>query len=162
MRRDSFWVAQLKRKKNKNDFFPDFVQVVTFLACKFFFNFFSKFSLVFFSNFFIQFFLCFVYKISLKNFLFHQRIYGVNFKRIDNGLNFKTISTTTAREIFKNIWKLVSLFLWSFITKFNERKKWGQSLVATAWNPPYISIFTTKKNVHFFFYQKYDKKFLHI
>ena len=33
-----------------------------------------------------------------KYFLFHQRIYGVNFKRIDNGPNFTTISTIAARE----------------------------------------------------------------
>ena len=41
---------------------------------------------------------------SFKNFLFHQRIYGViSFKRIDNGPNFTTISTIATRKISKNI-----------------------------------------------------------
>ena len=149
MCRDSFWVAQPKQKKIKMIFFLTSFKWSHSLRAnsfsiffqnfyQFFFsnsiilqNFFSKIekkisilllSKFVFSNFFIQFFLCFVYKISLKNFLFHQRIYGINFKRIDNGLNFKTISTTAAREIFKKSenW---CLFLWSFITYFNERKK---------------------------------------
>ena len=46
-------------------------------------------------------------KLISKFFFFHQRIYGINFKRIDNGPNSTTISTIAAREIFKKIWKLL-------------------------------------------------------
>ena len=39
----------------------------------------------------------------ISNFFFCQRIYGVNFERIDNGPHATTISTIAAKEIFKKI-----------------------------------------------------------
>ena len=65
---------------------------------------------------------------------FHQRIYGVNFKRIDNGLNSTTVSTLAASEIFKkseNVW-CKSIF--AAIHNILEKKNSSYSLVETAWN----------------------------
>ena len=45
-------------------------------------------------------------KFVSKIFFFIKGIYGVCFKRIDNGPKFTTISTIVAREIFKKICKL--------------------------------------------------------
>ena len=39
----------------------------------------------------------------ISKFFFHEKIYGVNFKRLDNGPNSTTVSTIAAREIFKQI-----------------------------------------------------------
>ena len=59
-------------------------------------------------------------------------MYGVNFKRIDNGHYSTTISTITATEILQKIWKPVqgiflSIFCLFFvhpsITYLNEKKK---------------------------------------
>ena len=52
-----FWVAQPKKEKKLNDFSPDFVEMATLLAFKFFSKFiFSKFiSKTFFFNIFHQF-----------------------------------------------------------------------------------------------------------
>ena len=64
------------------------------------------------------------------------------------------ISTIAAREIFKEIWKLLQVFFFVVINNILEWKKKkkkkknseGHSLVETAWNPPYIhaSIFRIK------------------
>ena len=55
-------------------------------------------------------------EISFKNVFFRERIYGVNFKRIDNGPYATTISTIAVRHFFSNLKIGVSL-------DFNEKKK---------------------------------------
>ena len=47
---------------------------------------------------------------SIKIFYSHQRICGVNFKKIDNGPHFTTISAIAVKDIFKKNLKLVCNF----------------------------------------------------
>ena len=65
----------------------------------------------------------------ISNFFFHERIYRVNFKRIDSGLSSMTILTIAAREIFKKNRKIVVVFC--------GHPSVTRSLVEAAWNALY-------------------------
>ena len=66
----------------------------------------------------------------VSNFCFYQRIYGVNFERIDNDPHSTTISTVVAREIFEKSESWCVIFLWSSITYLNGKKRVGVKI----WN----------------------------
>ena len=72
--------------------------------------------------------------ISFKNFLFHQRMYVVSFKRIDNSPNFTTISTIAARESFKKIKKLLRHFFVVIHNIVEWKKKKKKIVRVTAWS----------------------------